>query len=96
MRTSLKTFAIATALVAGIAAAPVVYADSKTDTPKSGVSPLNHGAMMGQGQGNAMRPGDIKAMTKLMGQMMETHGKMMQSMMDMQGAARPGTQPGKN
>ena len=56
MRTPLKTLMIASALVAGIATAPALYAQSPEDTPSPQVSPTGHGNMMGHdntmGQGN--------------------------------------------
>lgn len=96
MRTPLKTLMIASALVAGIATAPALYAQSPEDTPSPQVSPTGHGNMMGHdntmGQGNKTDQGNKTGMMKMMGQMsqmMKTHDKMMQTMMDAHGATQP-------
>ena len=76
MRKTLKTLIVTSALVAGIAAAPALYAHGTEDTPGTQVPPMNQGNMMG--------------MMKMMGQMsqmMETHTKMMQTMIDAHGTA---------
>src|SRR3546814_15370118 len=68
MRKSMKTLAVASALIAGLAAAPALYAH---DSEGSGGSKMGSG-MMGQG-----------GMMGMMGQtseMMENCNKMMQSM----------------
>jgi hypothetical protein len=85
MRTSLKTLIAASTLVAGIAAAPALYADSPKETPGAQISPMTHGNMMGQG--NTMD------MQKMMGQMMKAHNIMMQTMMDTHSTAPSGTAP---
>jgi uncharacterized protein YidB (DUF937 family) len=71
MRKSMTMFAGATALVAGLAAAPALYADESQ-------KPREHGAMMGSGM---MGQGDMSGMMSMMGQMagmMEGCTKMMQ------------------
>ena len=91
MRIPLKTLFAASALVAGMAAAPALYAHGTEDTPGTQVPPMSQGNMMGQGnmmdQGNMEGRGDMMGMMKMMGQMMETHSKMMQTMIDAHGTA---------
>ena len=72
MRKSLKALGVVSALAAGIAAAPALYAhDSKNP----------QGSMMGPGM---MGGGNMMGMTNMMGQMnqmVENCNKMMQAMM---------------
>lgn len=115
MRTHMKTLLVASALVAGLGAAPL-YADSnnvaegtKTVQPahngammgKSGMAGqkgmMGQGAMQGQmgmmGQGDLGQPG-MMGMMKMMGQMgemMKTHTKFMQTMLEQHKAAQPET-----
>ena len=87
MRTSLNALIAASTLVVGIAAAPALYAHDSDEAPGTQVPPVTHGNMMGQGnpmgQGTTM---DIKKMTDQMNQMMKSHSKAMQTMMDEHGA----------
>ena len=94
MRTRLKTLIVASTLVAGIAAAPVLYSHGTEDTPGSGIAPTDQGSMMGQG--NAMGHGSMMGMMKMtdqtnqtdqMSQMLEAHDKMMKAMLDAHRAA---------
>ncbi len=103
MRASLKTLIIASTLVAGIAAAPVLYSHETEDTAGSGIAPMDQGGMMGQGhmtdqgdrkgQDGTMGHDDMMGMKNTtdlknqMNQMMEAHIKMMQTMLDAHGAA---------
>ncbi|GMQ77211.1 MAG: hypothetical protein BMS9Abin01_2533 [Gammaproteobacteria bacterium] len=94
MRTGLKTLITASALVAGIAAAPLLYAQSAEDTPGTQAAPMGHdktkghGGMMGQGdktgQGNMM---GMMMSDQMMDQMIEAHDKMMKAMMEAHDAA---------
>ena len=68
MRKSMTMIAAATALVAGLAAAPALYADESQ-------KPREHGAMMGSGM---MGQGDMTGMMGQMAGMMESCTKMMQ------------------
>lgn len=80
MRKATKTLAIATAIAAGVAAAPALYAHESQD-PGSG--------MMGQGmmgQGSMMEQG---SMMQQMSRMMENCNAMMQSMKDHHGETAP-------
>lgn len=82
MRKSIKALAIASAIIAGLAAAPALYAH---DSEESGDSMTGSG-MMGQG--------GMMGMMNMMGQMsemMETCNKMMQSMSH-DGSGRPNEQ----
>jgi len=99
MRKILKTLIVTSALVAGIATAPALYAQSTENTPGTQVPPMSQGNMpcqdnmMGQGnmpdQGNMMGQGSMMNMMGQMNQMMEAHTKMMQSMLKAHGTAQP-------
>jgi len=84
MRTRLKTLAVASTLVAGLAAAPVLYSQGTGDTSGSGAAPTDQGKTMDHGHGNAadqgktMDHGNATDQGKTMG-----HGGMM-GMMKMQ------------
>ena len=91
MRKSIKAFAITSTVIAGLAAAPALYAHDSKESDDSMMSP----GMMGQG--------GMMGMMNMMGQMsemMETCNKMMQSMSH-NGSGRPNEQwreksPGNN
>ncbi|MGE0333885.1 MAG: hypothetical protein AB7Q76_01225 [Gammaproteobacteria bacterium] len=68
MRKSMKTLAVASTLIAGLAAAPALYAH---DSEESG------GSMMGPGM---MGQSGMMGMMGQMSEMMENCNKMMQSM----------------
>ncbi|MHA1523799.1 MAG: hypothetical protein ACTSY1_05270 [Alphaproteobacteria bacterium] len=113
MRTHMKTLLVASALVAGLGAAPL-YADSntaaegtKTLQPAYKGGMMDHRAMAGQngmmGQGGMHgqmgmmglsdlggQPGMMKMMGQ-MGEMMKTHTKLMQTMLEQHKAAQPET-----
>jgi len=82
MRTRLKSLIVASTLVAGIAAAPVLFAHSAEDTPGTQVAPMGHdeakghGGMMGQGhetgQDTKTEQGNMMGMM-MMKAMMEAH-----------------------
>lgn len=76
MRKSIKALAIASAIIAGLAAAPALYAH---DSEESGGSMMGSG-MMGQG-----------GMMGMMSEMMEGCNRMMQSM-NHGGSGRPNEQ----
>ncbi len=86
MRKSLKALFVASALAAGLAAAPTVFAH-ETQAPQSPT--MGHGSMMGQGgmmgRGGMTGQGGMMGMMHMMGQMsqmMETCNKMMQGTME--------------
>lgn len=82
MRKYLKTLAIASALVAGLAAAPALYAHDSSGSRE-------RGATMGPGM---MGKGGMMGQMGQMGQMMENCNKMMQSMMGGPGSGNPNMQ----
>ena len=100
MRTRLKTLAVASTLVAGLAAAPVLYSQGTGDTSGSGAAPMDQGKTMDHGHGNAADQGKTQGHGGMMGmmktqdqtdqmnQMIEAHDKMMQAMLDAHGAAK--------
>ncbi len=69
MRKSVKTFLVASTLVAGLAIAPAIYAHD---------SPGSQGSMMGPGM---MGQGGMMGMMGQMSQMMENCNKLMQGAM---------------
>ena len=73
----LKTLIFSSALVVGIAAAPVLYAQSSKDTPSPQVFAMGQGHMTGYGN-----------MRGQLDQMMAAHIDMMQTMMNAHGAWR--------
>jgi hypothetical protein len=92
MRTRLKTLIIASTLVAGIAAAPVLYSAGTADAPDSGIAPMGQGGMMGQGNtlgrgsmqghGSMMGQGNMQGQGNTLGRgSMQGHGNMMGMMM---------------
>jgi hypothetical protein len=81
MRKNLKTLLVASALAAGLAAAPAIYAH---DSDGAG------GSMMGRGM---MGQGGMMGMMGQMSSMMENCSQMMQAMMgDGRESARPNEQ----
>ncbi len=74
MRKSLKALFVASAFVAGIAAAPTLYAH---DSQASQGSTMGLGMM---GGGSMMGGGNMMNMMSQMSEMMETCNKMMQDM----------------
>jgi len=88
MRTRLRTLIAASALVAGIAAAPVLYAQSTEGTPGTQAAPMDHDKTKGHGgMMGMMTMTDQTDQTDQMNQMIEAHAKMMKAMMEMHGAA---------
>jgi hypothetical protein len=79
MRRSIKALAVTSAVIAGLAAAPALYAH---DSNESG------GSMMGSGM---MSQGSMMGMMGQMSEMMEGCNKMMQSM-NRDGSGRPNEQ----
>jgi len=78
----MKILTAATTLIIGVATAPVLYAHSSKDTTGVTTAQKGHGNMMGQGNmghGNMMGQGNMMGM---MGQMMKTHTRLMESMID--------------
>ena len=82
MRKSLKALLVATALTAGIAAAPTLYAH---DSESAQGSMMGQGGMMGQGMMG-------QGMMGQMSQMMESCNEMMQSMMGQHDSGKPNEQ----
>ena len=83
MHKSLKTLGVVSALLAGIVAAPALYAHG---------SQSSQGSMMGPGM---MGGGSMMGMMNMMGQMnqlMENCDKMMQAMIDEHAPERPNDQ----
>lgn len=76
MRKSLKALAVASAVVASLAAAPTLHAHATEDS---------QGSMMGPG----MMGGDMMGMMSQMNAMMETCNKMMQGMKENTGPGAP-------
>ena len=92
MRKSVKNILAMTAVVAGVGAAPAIYADD-TQSSKMGPGMMSQGGMMG-----------MMNMMGQMSQMMESCNKMMQSHMNEHDAEHPNEQwredapiePGRN
>ncbi len=82
MRKYLKTLAISSALVAGLAAAPALYAHDSGSSRERGAT-MGPGMM---GQGGMM---GMMGMMGQMGQMMENCNKMMQSMVGSPDSEKP-------
>lgn len=85
MRDSLKTFSIASAIVAVLVAAPTLHAHESKDPGGSKMSP----GMMAPGM---MGQGGMMGMMGQMSQMMEHCNQMMGGMMGNQGPAQPNEQ----
>lgn len=83
MRKSLRTLFVASALMAGIAVAPALYAHESQGSQDSAMGP----GMMGQG--GMMDGGNMMGQ---MSTMMESCNKMMQEMMGGHGADHPNDQ----
>ncbi len=86
MRKYMKTLAIASALVAGLAAAPALNAHDSAGSRE-------RGATMGPGM---MGQGGMMGMMGQMGRMMENCNKMMQSMRGGPGSEQPNQQRHKD
>ncbi len=86
MRKSLKVLFVASAFVAGIAAAPTLYAHDSQNSQGSMMGP----SMMGQG--DMMGGGNMMGMMSQMIAMMENCNKMMQGMMENSGPGAPNDQ----
>lgn len=88
MRKNLKSLLATSTLLAGLVAAPALYAQ---DEPATSQSPMTGQGMMGQG--GMMQGG--QGMMNMMGQMsemMETCNEMMKGMMANRGSQRPNEQ----
>ncbi len=89
MRKSLKALIVASALAAGVAAAPALQAH-EVQNPQGPT--MGHGAMMGHGgMMNMMGHGGMMNMMGQMSQMAETCNKMMQGAMGKPGQAPEAT-----
>lgn len=97
MKTQLKTLAMATALVVGLATSSIIYAQESESANGSTMDQGTMGSGM-MGQDGMMGGGGMMGMMTMMGQMnqmMATCNNMMQAMMpDSQGAPQePGAAP---
>ncbi|WP_137390410.1 hypothetical protein [Rhodoligotrophos defluvii] len=95
MRPNLKSLLAASTLLAGLVAAPALYAQNEPAAPQSPM--LGQGGTQGgpgmMGQGGMMQGG--QGMMNMMGQMsemMETCNEMMKGMMANRGSQRPDEQ----
>lgn len=89
MRPNLKSLVAASALVAGLVAAPALYAQ---DEPAASQPPMMGQGMMGQGGMMQGGQGGMMTMMGQMSEMMSTCNEMMKGMMANRGSQRPNEQ----
>ena len=91
MKLNMKTLAVASALVIGLGAAPLVYAHDTGGSQGSmmGQGMMGQGGMMQGGQGGQMGQGGMMNMMGQVSQMMATCNQMMQKMMENHDAQMP-------